>query len=105
MSALAIFAQLFGGEREAEDSSEQFLRFVVSEKQIIAVDESDRVLRTQTRQSQRRHLARDDHQMQQLRQVSDQSIEHRMHLSIAAQMMVIVEHDDQRLLSQLEKLV
>jgi hypothetical protein len=62
-------------------------------------------MRSQPSQSQRRHLARDDDDVKYVRQISQQPIEHGMHPSLLAQVVIVVQHQDELLLDSVQHFV
>ena len=59
----------------------------------------------QTAQSERRHLARNDDDVQNIGQVSEQPIKHRVDRRVLAQMMIIVQNQDQLLFDSLQNFI
>jgi hypothetical protein len=105
MRALAVFGQLLGRQLKVEDLAEQFARLFVCEEQLGAVDDGERGLRAQTRQRQRRHVARDDDDVHHVRQVGEQAVDDAMDGRFSAEMMIVVEDEDELPLDVVEHLV
>src|SRR5713101_7512704 len=57
------------------------------------------MLRTKPRQRQWRNVARDNNQVNDIWKISDQAINQSMHRSLSAEVVIVVEHDDQLLLN------
>src|SRR5205814_9114444 len=68
-------------------------------------NEGQRVLGTQSRQTERRKLPRNDDQVNYIRQVRDQPVQDRVHWCLSAEMMIVVKYHDQLLLDALHNLV
>ena len=97
--------QLFRCQRESKYLAKQFLNFFICEKEIGTVDDSERILGAQSRQRQWRNVARDDNEVDDVREISNQSIEHSMYWRFRAQVMVIIQYQDQLLLNAFQELV
>src|SRR5437867_13113803 len=97
--------QLFRCQRKSEYFAKQFLNFFICEKEIGTVDDSERILRAQSRQRQWRNITRDDNEVDNVREISNQSNKHSMYRRFRAQAMIIIQYEDQLLLNAFQALV
>ena len=81
---------LFGGEFEVEDLAEKLLRLFVGEEKFGTVDDREFVVGAQARKRERRHVARDDDDVQHVRQVGEQAIHDAVDGRVRAEVMIVV---------------
>jgi hypothetical protein len=103
--ALPVLAQLLGRQLQIEDLAEKLLRLVVREEQLVAVYDGERGLRAQARERERRQVARDDDDVQHVGQVGEQAVHDRVYGRFRAEVVVVVEDDDELLLDPFEDFV
>ena len=105
VSSLAILGELLAPKFQVENFAEKFLSFIVCEQQVVAVNVGKWRMSAQPTEGQGRHLPRDNDEVQNVRQVSEQPIEYRMDGRVPAEVVIVVQDQNQLLFDSLQNLV
>ncbi len=105
MRALAVLGELFGRQFEIEDRAEKLARLLVCKQKLAAVDDGEAGLRLHARERERRHVARDDDDVDNVGQVGEQAVNDAVDWRLRAEVVVVVEDEDELLLDAVEHFV
>src|SRR5688572_5299285 len=101
----AILGYLFVSQLDVERLFEQLFHFVVGEEKIVACYHQRSRLRLSPHGRERRKIARCYDQMNKVGRILQQPIDQLVHDRIAADMVVVIQNKNERLLDRLKYLV